>query len=66
MFSFLKVISWIEEQSEQFFPVMVDYNSLPADPKDLEEKLRRFREAAEVSRDLTFISVICIQVCSCS
>lgn len=27
---------------------MVDYNSLPADPQDLEEKLRKFREAAQV------------------
>lgn len=49
MYVFLvQVISWIEEQSEQFFPVMVDYNSLPADPKELEDKLQRFREAAQV------------------
>ena len=40
---------WIKEQSDAFFPVKVDYSSLPADPRELEDKLLRFKDAARVS-----------------
>lgn len=46
---------WIKEQSDAFFPVKVDYSSLPADPRELEDKLQRFKDAARVSwKILTF------------
>ncbi|XP_015760245.1 PREDICTED: uncharacterized protein LOC107339469 isoform X2 [Acropora digitifera] len=41
-----EVILWIKEQSDTFFPVKVDYSSLPANPVELEDKLRRFKDAA--------------------
>ena len=48
--NFYQVILWIKEQSDTFFPVKVDYSSLPADPQELEDKLRKFKDAARVSR----------------
>ena len=43
-----QVITWIKKQSEQFFPLRMDYNTFPADPRELEEKLKKFKLAAQV------------------
>lgn len=48
-FFLCQVILWIKEQSDAFFPVKVEYGSLPGDPRELEDKLRRFKDAARVS-----------------
>jgi len=54
---------WIKEQSDAFFPVKVDYSSLPADPRELEDKLLRFKDAARVSwKKLTCVKWIALEV----
>lgn len=56
---------WIKEQSDAFFPVKVDYSSLPADPRELEDKLLRFKDAARVSlKKLTFAKWITLEISS--
>lgn len=56
---------WIKEQSDAFFPVKVDYSSLPADPRELEDKLLRFKDAARVSlKKLTCAKWITLEISS--
>jgi len=54
---------WVKEQSDAFFPVKVDYSSLPADPRELEGKLLRFKDAARVSwKNLTCVKWIALEI----